>query len=1306
MNRSEILPAALFVALLSIFLPFSAASLSVESASPPASRPTPTPPGDPNPLRDGLRPPPRFWDTAPHSAANVFLNDQSVVIPGPDDQVRVIVQLRDDPLSVRIKRTLGTRLRPTPAEGAALRQYANTLTAQRRQFLTQVQQQRVAASVRQEFGYLVNGAALSIKMQDWKRLEQMPQVKAVYPDYEMRVTLSDSVPLIGAPAVWAMSDSNGSAVTGQGVRVAVIDSGVDYTHPDLGGCLGALCRVIGGYDFVDKDSDPMDDFGHGTHVAGIIAAKGALTGVAPGAKLLAYRVLDSTGVGIESDIIAALERAADPDSDPLTDDGAQVINLSLGGDGNPDDPVSQAVDQAVDLGLVVVAAAGNYGGYGFETLTSPGVARKAITVAASDKSDQYMIFSSRGPVLGYEGVLKPDITAPGADIRSTVPISGALGSPDRYRVLSGTSMATPHVSGAIALLKQLHPDWTPDLLKADLMNSAKDLGKSVYQQGAGRVQVAEAATAPLVSTPGSWSFGIPSLTGASFRLSLVNVSSAPISVTGLVSTALWANDALIPFSTPTPVTYTELSSTNFTIAPNATFAVTATLNLPSDVAEGYYTGRVLFQSANYTLSVPFVFTMLSKVTVHILDENGVEVSLPQEFFRQQGVVYMLRTPSLDVRRTSGLVNQPPSIFYVPAGTYNVHGYARFWIYDALLGTATTTPKPLILSKTISVQRNETQDVYLSGASAHLFNLDASSFDGAPLYIGRWRAVSRYHNGANEYLTGLDIGYQGYKDSYLRGPLPSRFDFYIADTLPSMDFAFASDGYGYSARQSRFQQLNSAQWYEDRRNPAGFDLIENADQAYWFAWQYPSIDASTPRTLTYARNQTSHYRTRYDIYGILNRTWTPLDTNFAAGGDALFYMPSDNFSFLTPLSAGLARDIYVKGVYAYRYWNYHAFNDLFFERELYQRDWTRSYTTTQASDVWLIKGSDLLPLPTQQDETSTSGAGPLYPAVTFNNDATAVRLIHPILGSSLAYKSIWGDSPSLTAYRNGAAFYTGTLNEWWWSPSPMRQIPTQGSGAYRVVITTTASASIAYENTIQAGFTLPSTDANPPHVAALEMPQRFSLGESIPVTITVTDAESGVNRVEMRSSLDEGATWVPLSVTQSGTRYAATINPAQAMSVTLGLTAWDNAGNYLTFTSKSAAIRQFPVAFALDITPKVIYLSPNPFTTRITGSLKKSDGQPLSQAALPVMIYLNDQLAGYVRNVARLPDGTFHDGDILFDWRFIPTDFLTSPVTAQLKFVFDIGAYARQEKVFAVPVIVPVYQKYFPFIPHLYPPAPH
>src|SRR3989344_1188849 len=158
-------------------------------------------------------------------------------------------------------------------------------------------------------------------------------------------------------------------LTGKGITIGIIDTGVDYTHEDLGGCFGASCKVIGGYDFVNNDNDPMDDVGHGTHVAATAAGNGVLKGVAPDAKIVAYKVCGTGLIGCPyDDIMASIQRSLDPNQDEDFSDHLDIISLSLGGgcggyndDCGPNDPLSKSIDNVVDNGIVAVVAAGNCG---------------------------------------------------------------------------------------------------------------------------------------------------------------------------------------------------------------------------------------------------------------------------------------------------------------------------------------------------------------------------------------------------------------------------------------------------------------------------------------------------------------------------------------------------------------------------------------------------------------------------------------------------------------------------------------------------------------------------------------------------------------------------------------------------------------------------------------------------------------------------------------------------------------------------------------------------------------------------------
>lgn len=274
-------------------------------------------------------------------------------------------------------------------------------------------------------------------------------------------------------------------------------------------------KVVGGYDFVNERDDPFDDRGHGTHVASIAAGNGVLKGVAPDARLFAYKVLNAWGWGFSSDIIAAIERAVESRVDGDSTNDIHIINLSLGrncyGTYNkecgPDDPISSAVDRAVDAEIVVVVSAGN-SGPSAQRIGSPGTARKAITVGAVDKDKRIANFSSRGPVVfDSETIIKPDIVAPGVDIcaaragyNSSTSLSSRGGSEDGcydgHTSKSGTSMAAPHVAGLVALIKQMHPIWSPEDIKNVLRTTGVNLGYDPNTQGYGLVDAFAAVSIP------------------------------------------------------------------------------------------------------------------------------------------------------------------------------------------------------------------------------------------------------------------------------------------------------------------------------------------------------------------------------------------------------------------------------------------------------------------------------------------------------------------------------------------------------------------------------------------------------------------------------------------------------------------------------------------------------------------------------------------------------------------------------------------------------------------------------------------
>jgi subtilisin family serine protease/photosystem II stability/assembly factor-like uncharacterized protein len=311
-------------------------------------------------------------------------------------------------------------------------------------------------------------------------------VDKIWLDEKVETTLDESVPQIGAPTAWA------AGYDGTGTTVAVLDTGIDSTHPDLAGKVAAVRN------FCTFCADESDHHGHGTHVAATIAGSGAASGgarkgVAPGASLLNGKVVSDFGFGFSSWIIEGMEWAAG-------EQHADVVNMSLGaGISDGTDPMSQAVNTLTETyGTLFVVAAGN-AGPGNQSVSAPGVASQALTVGAVDKSDVLASFSSRGPRL-KDYAIKPDITAPGVGVVAARAAGTSLGEPvdDSYTRLSGTSMATPHVAAAAALLAQRHPNWDADELKPALVTTASPGSYTVYEQGGGRVNVARVFTQPTV----------------------------------------------------------------------------------------------------------------------------------------------------------------------------------------------------------------------------------------------------------------------------------------------------------------------------------------------------------------------------------------------------------------------------------------------------------------------------------------------------------------------------------------------------------------------------------------------------------------------------------------------------------------------------------------------------------------------------------------------------------------------------------------------------------------------------------------
>ncbi|MDY7088804.1 MAG: S8 family serine peptidase [Actinomycetota bacterium] len=459
-------------------------------------------------------------------------------------------------------------------------------------------------------------------------------------DAKGKFTAAVGVQQIGAPMAWE------EGLTGKGVTVGVIDSGVDVTHPDLAPVVAAQADFSTGV----PGTDVRDVAGHGTAVASILAGRGAASdgryrGVAPDVRLVSAKAGDFDAT--ESSVIAAMEWTAGVQH-------AKVVNMSLGFPNTPgNDPLEAAVDEMTEkYGTLFVVAAGNDGNNGNDPangddydMGSPADAAAALSVGAVDSGDRLAEFSSRGPGLDGESI-KPEITAPGVDI--THAVSRDVG-PGPYDVGYGTSFAAPHVAGAAAVLSQKHPDWTPGQLKAALMGSARpSAGLGAYAQGAGRVDVARAVRAAVVADPPSLSLGLQTSGRAITRsVSYRNYGTAPLTLALRVTA---------PFT---------VNTTTLTVPAGGT--ASARVTAPATLPGGPHTGQVTATAGDQVVTTPVAVVRERAVVDLGLHVAGLDGQPTDEHYTQ---VIGLDTPY----RYDSLYHYPwtPDVaLRVPSGRYAI-----------------------------------------------------------------------------------------------------------------------------------------------------------------------------------------------------------------------------------------------------------------------------------------------------------------------------------------------------------------------------------------------------------------------------------------------------------------------------------------------------------------------------------------------------------------------------------------------------------------------------------------------------------
>ncbi|MFI3245460.1 MAG: S8 family serine peptidase [Ferrimonas sp.] len=536
--------------------------------------------------------------------------------------------------------------------------YRHQLQQHQQRHWQQLQQRHPNLRQERQFDTLFNGFAVSAEPELMAQIAQDSQVKAVYPEAWVRTQLNDSIQLIGAGDYWPLL--GGQSQAGAGVRVAIIDSGIRPNNPmflDTGfSAPDALpnddyCRqvdasfcnnklIVARYvnpEFAIADEEyrsPLGFDGHGSHVAGIAVGNPVsvnyfgrqvtLSGVAPGAYLMVYKALFSqadnlsSSVGSNIMLLQALEWAVE--------DGADVINNSWGSNEGADpafSPYLAALTAAEAAGIVITNAAGN-AGPNEASISCPACIEAGLAVANSSSALQatevLASSSSRGPN-GDIGILKPDITAPGSNILSAY-------SPDQlgqqgptFVALTGTSMASPHVAGAAALLRQQHPDWDAIEIKTALMSSAEaslflpdgNTPATPFAQGAGRLSLAALSQAQLTFNVGSL-VDPTCYRRCTLTLEVTNQGS---------DSDVWQLDAQLDQAS------VSLNPSTLTLAPQQSANITLTIDNSSAISDAWLFGQVQLQGRS-NAQLPLVVRNSSAGNEALLWLDGDDALQPEQ----------------------------------------------------------------------------------------------------------------------------------------------------------------------------------------------------------------------------------------------------------------------------------------------------------------------------------------------------------------------------------------------------------------------------------------------------------------------------------------------------------------------------------------------------------------------------------------------------------------------------------------------------------------------------------------------------
>jgi len=986
-------------------------------------------------------------------------------------------------------------------------------------------------------------------------LAEQDFIAHLFLDEKVFACLDQSVPIIKPPTTWQQLETQfETEVNGTDIKIAILDTGIDKTHLDLDDLddnLGTTDPKVIEEECFTGEGHTWDGYGHGTHVASIAAGTGEASGynyvgVAPGALLLNGKVLNDGGSGWDSWIINGIEWAVNRSAD--------IISMSLGKDINGDgtDPLSLAIDWANDQGVVCTVSAGNNGGEGIFSVGMPGVAKKVITVGSTKKTDEISDFSSQGPTADYR--IKPDICAPGSYIIAARASGTSLGTPIDidYTSVSGTSMATPHVAGAAALMLQIHPDWSPLMIKSALMGNTKLLSNEhLWRQGAGRIDIAKAINTTLLIMEPSFSFGF---------IELGETLNTTLRVMNLADTTTMIDLSTYTLCGGIETDYVGLNATSLSIPANSNVSISLEVG-PMDVnaPEGWYEGWINISNSQNNKTAPYFFMAMSSISVTVYDIDDITPIY--------ALVALVHYPNMSLVQTQDTLGGTSAHFGLKSGEYALCAQMA-WIDNGNSGEEDYS-RMFMLEKNITVPKFTHLNISLSLAEAKIHtiptvdsagnNLSVHSytqyFCGGPVAALPWFNYLEWYLQAGWWGLDLNVSHLTfYSSNYTPADrLCEAIGFYAHDQLLSEVYLVPLKYYNISSLpdilgcpKSNFAKYNV--YYDMPETYPEDGLI--VTNRFYFTWDYLGdsqtwFTRSPYHTVPAGMNSTFYLAPE-------NGTFSGSYMPSYQGYPYIFDGPREEWSIgrfrpypQIPLNKSETGNM-ILGKFSFA--PYHPGLDLNI------LDLGTEYLVNLTGDLWKN-----LSWPHRWDERNYPQHGYISPYP--HRNANFTLFINETLYDQGQLNGNQGYN-NLPFINNPPLYFDDDwrgINESW--------TVTGFNTSVGLQLNLPSLATLYSNTTYNLAFSLGGADSTPPLLNGIFCPTNFTPGEDIFINFTTLETGSGIFDHYLKYSFDNGETWQLASY--ENPYYRVPCIEADALSLEIYVA--DYAGNIILFHAKPVAL---------------------------------------------------------------------------------------------------------------------------------------